>query len=153
MPQNFRLLAQSSFFWSEWTLSFIPQKFIFRSKSETIVFGYRFSFKCDQENPKRTTTRHTVIMFLKVSQVTWSPPNLAVFCIANRALSPVKNHLVVQFSWSWSHRKANQLPKIIAWILDRKMIFLGMNGNVHSYRKNEFWARRLKFWSSYLFVS
>ena len=47
----------------------------FRSKSKAIVFGSRFSFKCDQEKPKRTTTSQTVVMFLTVSQVMWSPPN------------------------------------------------------------------------------
>ena len=39
---------------------------------QTIVFGYQFSFKCDQENLYPTTTRHTVVMFLIVSLVTTS---------------------------------------------------------------------------------
>ena len=64
--RNFRALAQNSFFWLEWTLSFIPEKNIFWSKIHAIIFGNGLSFQCDQVQLNWTTTRDKVSCFLKL---------------------------------------------------------------------------------------
>ena len=74
----------------------------FRSRSKAIVFGSWFSFKCGQEKPKRTTTSHTVVMFLTVSQVMWSPPNRVSYSELLIRLSGGESRITVaNEGWRW----------------------------------------------------
>ena len=52
----------------------------------------------------------------------------------------------------WSHYKGNRYPKAAEEDLDRKVVRLRRNHNVHSIPKNEFWDRPMKLWHKVIFT-